>query len=219
MQGDQTWASALIHTSYFDCDPVREAIAKRIAGVPVTARKTTSEPPQVAPHPRKVGKDSSARFPVGSLWGLIGWVLRSAIKAAVFLSPVLLLGLFGLIVLYPYSRDYHLAWAADYEVALQVANDELDPGSDQWVPQRTPLVVRWWVAQCLLDKSLNDATFGERIKNTPKRCLFYASVGLVFAQLGDDDDAAKALILSRNEIAACQVTIKQSHWDRSQEVY
>jgi hypothetical protein len=72
--------------------------------------------------------------------------------------------------------------------------------AEQSAPQHTPLVVRWWVAQRLLDGSLDDSSFGQKIIDSSARCLFYTKVGQEFAQLGDDVNASKAFKLSRNEL-------------------
>ncbi len=202
MQGKEPENGLLIHTSYFDCGAIQDAIARHISGTGNQTLVKASWPP--IPSRRANGdEDQKPPYLPASLILLdaVAMLLRGLTKVAVFLAPVGLLGLISYGTIYPYSQLYHLRWAGNDGPAIELANKELSPKpTDDNFPYKAPLVVRWRAAYRLLHPQENDSSFGDKIENVPKRIVFYSRLGQKYAQLGHSEWAADAFKLALVQI-------------------
>jgi hypothetical protein len=198
-------APLLAHTSYFNCKEVQNVLVAHISRQPVHGF--------VKP---RAGDSPEEEFKPSGRLHFVWWIVRSMVWLFLWTLPILLLGLFGYVCLYPYSEEYHVRWAQDRVPMTVLANSSQfrEPSQGSLA---TPLTVRWWVA-CRMLESSNHDDFGQEIEAPRDRVYFYSKVGQKLAELGEEQEALSAFksangvigALPGNEQAACDRILARS---------
>lgn len=127
MAGDSVMEGALVHTSYFNTDQVRDHLRKTLKN------EDESDPP-------KNGDDSTpestddCESPTPKMYEFISWLARGLVLLLLLLLPVALVDLTNWFVFYRYSGAYYLQeWAIDnksQEYAIKWFSSEQASESD-----------------------------------------------------------------------------------------
>lgn len=136
-------SNLLIHTSYFGDKLVQEAIAACF-GAPAQGLPFVD----LSEHTRPTGPRS---WP--TIGGIASYVLQGLVKSVVFLSPFLVLAGLGYVVLYPYSRQFHVNWAQEFATnpdAFETTFARTPAAVDTIGYQRHLNLIRWYALRSLL---------------------------------------------------------------------
>lgn len=179
----------LVHTQYFEQSTVINLIRACITGTAVVQPVRHCRTNRTVPSPEPLSShDLAGRF--------FSTSARFAVFVLFLLLPAILTAVLGLNLVYPYSRDFHLRWAAEVPQAIAAAAPRIDNFGSYQDPH-SPNFVRWFAALDAVGRHQDASAFEAAFRSLgaePKRFVdFYSLASEKLAELGELEAADKML--------------------------